>query len=96
MQTTNFIFYIEAEQNNSVLVKILTAILRRRNHLLSFCSHYGQEDVLQVVFTINESPCSAQIFQTVDKQVDIISITFFDQQIEPLCKTDHQKNSLTL
>ena len=80
MRTTNFIFCIEAEQHNSVLVKMLAAILRRRLRLVSFRSHSGREDVLQVVFTVIETPENAQkFFKQLDKQIDIISIIFFVQ-----------------
>ena len=84
MQRVIYLFNIEAEHNDSVLVKILTAIIRRRIPLISFGSQIRQnEDLLYIMFVIEETDENAKkFFKQLDKQVDILSLTFFEHTME--------------
>lgn len=81
MSQFNFTFNIEAEQNDSVLVRILMTITRRRMRLLSFCSYEKGGDLLHITFVIEETSENAGKFSTrLEKQIDILSVTFFEKQ----------------
>ncbi len=84
MQRVNYLFNIEAEWSDSVLVKILAAIIRRRMLLISFSSEIKQnENLLNIIFVIEETGENAEIFfKQLDKQVDILSVTFFEHKTE--------------
>lgn len=84
MQRVNYLFNIEAEQNDSILIKILTAIIRRRIPLISFVSDIRQnEGLLYIMFLIEETDENAEKFlKQLDKQVDILSVTFFEHKTE--------------
>lgn len=84
MLRVNYLFNIEAEHNDSVLIKILAAIIRRRIPLISFGSELRQnEDLLYIMFVIEETSENAEkFFRQLDKQVDILSVTFFEHTME--------------
>jgi acetolactate synthase small subunit len=84
MERLNYLFNVEAEHNDSVLVKIITAIIRRRIPLISFSSQLRQnENLLCITFVIEETGENAEkFFRQIDKQVDIISVTFFEHTME--------------
>jgi acetolactate synthase regulatory subunit len=84
MERLNYLFNVEAEHNDSVLIKILAAIVRRRTQLISFSSQLKpNENLLCIRFVIEETGENAEkFFRQIDKQVDIISVTFFEHTME--------------
>ena len=90
-------FYLEAERNNTVLVKILTAITRRRMVFTSFnaCAE-PERGLFQVKFVIEDTEENVGKFsRQLEKQIDILHVTFFKQLTETICKTERPQSCLT-
>jgi acetolactate synthase regulatory subunit len=84
MERVNYLFNVEAEHSDSVLIKILAAIVRRRIPLVSFSSQLKpNENLLCITFVIEETAeHTEKFFRQLEKQVDIISVTFFEHITE--------------
>ncbi|GAA4729216.1 hypothetical protein GCM10023229_03050 [Flavisolibacter ginsenosidimutans] len=91
-------YIVEAEKNDALLIRILSAITRRRMQLISFHSNVKSGDeLLHVTFTVEEGNESVlKLLKQLEKQIDITSVKFFEQQNEPVCKTEHPESFSTL
>ena len=91
METKNFSFRIEAEPNNSVIVKVLTAIIRRRMPLISLRCYGAVENGLQIDFIICATDVEALNFsRQLEKQIDILSVEFSEKQTVEFSEKQNQ------
>jgi acetolactate synthase regulatory subunit len=87
MKPTTYTIKIAAEQNTAVLVKILSAISRRLLPIISFKVHLeGNENLFLIEFTFEDLEENILKFSNfLDKQVDIIAVSFIKHQTESEC-----------
>ncbi len=81
METSKFIFIIEAEKHYNILVRIIATFNRQRVPITELSSHIKQgEDLLRITLSVENTKEEAlKLLKKLDKEIDVTTVNVFKQ-----------------